>query len=182
MIEIAYRYLHARRALLMAGVLAASCCAVWAQSDGPGGPPPGDMQQPSGHGPSAERQVKQLTKLLTLSTEQQTQVKVILTDQNEKIEALFKQARQEASSGDDQRPTPEAMSKMRDAVKAIRTDSNTRIAVTLTDDQKAKFAAWVEKREKAASRQDGDDAPPPPPDGGGPPNGGGPGGGGPSGV
>lgn len=185
MIEIAYRYLHARRALLMACVLAVSCCAVWAQTDGPGGPPPdgappGGMQQ--GRGPSVERQLKQLTQLLTLTTEQQTQVKAILTEQNQKIAALFKQSMQDSASGDDQRPSPEAMTKMRDMVKAIRTDSNTKIAAALTDDQKTKFAAWVAKREKATARQEGDDMPPPP-DGEGPPDGGGgPGGGGPPGV
>ena len=58
MIEFAQKYLPARRTLLMAGVLAASCCALSAQFDGPGGPPPdgpppGEMQQQP-NGPSVK--------------------------------------------------------------------------------------------------------------------------------
>ena len=48
MIEFSYVYLLARRTLLMVGILLASSCALWAQPDGPGGPPPGgfgEMQQ-----------------------------------------------------------------------------------------------------------------------------------------
>jgi Spy/CpxP family protein refolding chaperone len=198
--EITNGHMPVRRALWMACVLAASCCVLQAQPDGqggppPDGPPPGEMLQQS-HGPSVERQLKQLTQLLILTTEQQAQVKVILTDQHQQIEALFNQSkpaaqngktRTDAASSDDWRPDFEAMQKMRAAAKAIREDANAKIAETLTDDQKVKFAAWEKKRQKASARQEGDDMPPPPPDGEGgpPPDGGGgapPGGGGPPGV
>ncbi|MDR3727346.1 MAG: Spy/CpxP family protein refolding chaperone [Terracidiphilus sp.] len=200
MIENTCGHLPARRVLWLACVLAASCCVLQAQPDGqggppPDGPPPGEMRQQS-HGPSVERELKQLTQLLTLTTAQQTQVKVILTDQNQQIEALFNQSKPVLQNGksstdtansDDQRPDWEAMRKMRTAVKAIREDANAKIAETLTDDQKNKFAAWEKKGQKASARQEGEDMPPPPPDGEGgpPPDGGGgapPGGGGPPGV
>jgi Spy/CpxP family protein refolding chaperone len=153
------------------------------------------MQQQS-RGPSVDRELKQLTQMLTLTTAQQIQVKAILTDQHQQIEALFNQSKpaaqngkttSDAASSDDQRPDWEAMQKMRTAAKAIREDANAKIAETLTDDQKVKFAAWEKKRQKSSARQESDDMPPPPPDGEGgpPPDGGGgapPGGGGPPGV
>jgi len=200
MIEIQYGHFPARRVLWMACVLAASCCVLQAQPDGaggppPDGPPPGEMQQQS-RGPSVDRELKQLTQMLTLTTAQQIQVKAILTDQHQQIEALFNQSKpaaqngkttSDAASSDDQRPDWEAMQKMRTAAKAIREDANAKIAETLTDDQKVKFAAWEKKRQKSSARQESDDMPPPPPDGEGgpPPDGGGgapPGGGGPPGV
>jgi len=46
----------ARRTLLLAGVLTASCCSLWAQPDGPMGPPPGGMQDSTQfRGPGVER-------------------------------------------------------------------------------------------------------------------------------
>jgi Spy/CpxP family protein refolding chaperone len=144
-----------------------------------------------------DRELKQLTRLLTLTTEQQAQVKTILTDQRQQIEALFNESKpaakngkthQEATTDDDRQVNMEAMEKVRDAAKTIREDADTKIAATLTDDQKTKFAAWKQKQAKAFDRQERDGMPPPPPDGGDgpPPDGGGgggaPGGGGPPGV
>jgi Spy/CpxP family protein refolding chaperone len=183
MIEFANCVPLARRTLLIGGVLAGSCCVLWAQPDGPmgsppDGSPPSEMQQQHPHGPSVDRELKRLNKLLALSTEQQTQAKAILTDQHQQMEALFKQSSSAAQSGstssnaassDEQRPSREAMESMRSSMKAIRDDAHAKIAAILTDDQKAKYVAW-EKKQQSKSRQDGDDMPPPPPDGdGGPP-------------
>jgi hypothetical protein len=140
------------------------------------------MQQ---RGPSVDHELKQLTQLLTLTTDQQTQVKTILTDQHQKIEALIKQSMPSTDSAP-QPPSREAMEAMHDSMKAIRDASNTRIAALLSDDQKARFAAWEKKH--ARSSQKGNDMPPPPDggEGGPPPDGGGgsggPGGGGPPGI
>lgn len=183
MIEFANCVSLARRTLLIGGVLAGSCCVLWAQSDGPMGPPPdgsplGEMQQQRPHGPSVDLELKKLSKLLALSTEQQEQVKAILTDQHQQMEALFKQASPspDAASSDEQRPSREAMENMRSSMKAIRDDAHAKIAAILTDDQKTKYAAW-EKKQQSKSRQESDDMPPPPPDGdGGPPPDGGMGG------
>jgi Spy/CpxP family protein refolding chaperone len=148
-------------------------------------------------GPNVERQLKQLTQLLTLSADQQTQVKAILTNQRDQIETLFKQSKPAAegdkastdsASTQPEPPSQEKMEAMRAARKTIRQDAHARIAALLTDEQKTKFAAWQQKREKAAAREESEEMPPPPPDGdGGPPPdggggpGGGPGGGGPPG-
>ena len=181
----------ARRTVPVFSVFIACCGAAWAQPDGPmgpppDGPPPGQMEQ--AHGPSVERELKHLTQLLALSDDQQTQVKAVLTDQHQQIEALFKPADSD-KSGEMQMPSRETMEANRTAIKALREATQAKIAALLSDDQKTKFAAWVKKHEKSAAQQEGDDMPPPPPDGeGGPPPdggggpGGGPGGGGPPGV
>ena len=89
----------------------------------------------------------------------------------------------DASSGDFQPPSREAMDAIRASMKTIREATQTKIAALLSDDQKIKFAVWEKKRARSSAQQENDDMPPPPPDGqGGPPDGGGPGGGGPPGV
>jgi periplasmic protein CpxP/Spy len=197
LIDFRHFMIAARRMAPVFGLSIACCCVAWAQPDGPGGPPPdggpppGEMQQ-NQRGPSVDRQLKRLTQLLTLTADQQTQVKAILTDEHQQMEALFKSAAKsgkaaaDTAASEDQLPSREEMEARRAAMKTIRTDTQAKIAALLTDDQKTKFAAWEKKRAKASAQQEnGDDAPPPPPDGeGGPPpdGGGGPGGGGPGGF
>jgi len=201
-IEIARRDLQARRTLLMAAALVAGCCVLRAQPDGPGGPPPygplpRDMQQQQlNPGPSVERQLKQLTQLLTLTSAQQTQAKAILTDQHQQMEALISQSREtrkesrnstDATASENQPPDFEAMEKSLAAARAIREEANAKITAALTDDQKTRFAAWEKNQARESAQQERDDMPPPPaPDGGdGPPpgdGGGAPGGEGPPGV
>jgi hypothetical protein len=144
------------------------------------------MQTPPDRGPSVARELKQLTHLLALTSDQQTQVKAILDDRHSKIETLFKHAQDSASSGNSPDgqpgsgtpPSRDSMDKLRAEADTIRKDANARIAAVLSDDQKVKFSAWVDRH----ARQ-GDDMPPPPDDGNGPPPGGDggppPGGGGP---
>lgn len=183
MIESALIGLRTRRALLVALVLAAGCVALSAQPDGPGpgGPPPFDMQSQQSRGPGAARELKQLTRLLALTDDQQTQVKAILADEYQQIDSLYKQSRPAADNNTaGGPPSMEAMNAMRDTVKTIRRATYEKIAALLAPDQQAKFATWRQKQEKAADRQNDDM--PFPPDGGGPPPGGGPGGGGPPGV
>jgi len=168
------------RALTLASLAAVSCAALQAQSDGPPpGPPPGDMQDGQQQGPGVDRQLKHLTKLLTLTTDQQPQVKTILTDERQQMKALFDQTRSASTSGDSGGPpSPESMKAQRTQMSLIRDAANAKISALLTDEQKAKFTAWVDKQKQREAQQ-GDDMPPPPPDGGAPPDGGGPGGGGP---
>jgi Spy/CpxP family protein refolding chaperone len=213
MTEFFYLVSLARRTLLLAGVLIASCCALWAQPGGsmgppPDGPPPGGMQANMPEqlsGPGVERQLKRLTQLLTLTEAQQAQVKAILTNQRQQVEALVKPAKASANTGsasaagdgktasnEDQPPDREVMEALRAAVKSIHEETRAKIAAVLTDSQKTTYAAWEAKREKAAAKQEqSEDMPPPPPDGedgpppdggGGGPGGGGPPGGGPPGI
>jgi Spy/CpxP family protein refolding chaperone len=171
MIGIALKHLHARRTLLMAGVLAVGCCALWAQPDGPppDGPPPGAMQPD--RGPSVDKELKQLTQALALTPDQQTQVKAILTDQHEQIKALITQQSKAVAADNDPQANMDAFAKVRAAVDAIREDAHAKIAAALTDDQKTKFAAWEKKQKKSSSQPPWGDMPPPPPDGGGGPPG-----------
>lgn len=184
-------------AALLAALLAAP---LLAQQDGPpSGPPPDGMDQGGGqqHGPSVDRELKRLTKLLTLTTDQQTQVKTILTDRNQKIGELMRSmgpaprrsdqqqtssdtttsttssaSSQQSSSETDSRPSSEQMEQIRTQMKAIRNEANSKISALLSSEQAAKFQSWL-KQQRQRGEEDG--MPPPPPDGGmgGPPSGGG---------
>ena len=162
----------------------------------PGGPPPDGMgpgggdQQGQQRGPSVDRELKQLTKQLTLTTEQQVQVKTILTDRNQKMGELMRSMRpaQGQSSGDSAQqgpPSQEQFEQIRTQIKAIRSDATTKISAVLSSEQATKYAALLKEQKRHGDSGDMPGPPPdggmggPPPDGGGP---GGPGGGGPPGV
>ena len=142
MLKFAKQFLPARRTLLMAAVLATTSCALWSQSD---------QAQPGGgmrRGPNIERELGQLTQALTLTADQQTQVKALLEQRRGKMEAL--------RAGGTQ-PTREQM-------EGIRKDTDAKITALLSDDQKAKYAAWQQQRmEQRRGGGGGDGAPPPPP-------------------
>jgi protein CpxP len=139
-----------RRGLLFAGILFATCGALWAQNDAP---PAGQMH---GRG-NPERELQQLTQTLSLTPDQQTQVKSLLAERRQKMEELRK-----TSAGTDaapQGPPP------RQQMEAIRNDTDTKINALLNDDQKTKFAAWQAQRKARMEHRGGPDgaAPPPPP-------------------
>ena len=135
----------ARPALLLAGILLAGSCALYAQDEPQSGPPAGGMGR---RGPNAERELGQLTQALSLTPDQQTQVKALLQERRGKMEAL-------RSSGT--QPT-------REQTEGIRKDTDDKISALLNDDQKAKFAALQQQRMQNR-RGPGGDAPPPPPPG-----------------
>jgi Spy/CpxP family protein refolding chaperone len=91
-------------------------------------------------GPSVERKLKQLTQLLTLTAEQQAQVKTILTDEHQQIEAVFRPTK---AASEDQPPSPETREAARTAIRALRADTQSKIAAVLTADQKASYAACL---------------------------------------
>ena len=138
---------YARRTLL-AGVLAVSCCAVWAQNDAP---PAGQM----GRRGNPERELQQLTQALSLSADQQTQVKGLLAERRQKVEELRK-----AASGSD--AATQAATPTREQMEAIRKETDGKITALLNDDQKSKFAAWQQERKARMQQRMGGDAPPPP--------------------
>jgi periplasmic protein CpxP/Spy len=145
--EWTYGYLLARRGLLLASVLLVSCCALVAQQDAPpAGPPPGGQMQGRG-GMNPERQLQMLSERLSLTSDQQAQVKTILAEQREKMEAL-----RQSNSG-----APPDRAQM----KAIRDESDGKISALLNDDQKTKFAEWQKERDARMAQRGG--APPPPP-------------------
>ena len=142
-----------RRGLLIAGILAATCSALWAQNDAP---PTGQMGRRGGN---PERELQQLTERLQLTTDQQAQVKTLLAERRQKVEELRK-----SSSGGD--ASAQAAPPSREQMVAIRNDTDTKISALLNEDQKAKFAAWrQERRARMEQRQGAGGNPPPPPPG-----------------
>jgi Spy/CpxP family protein refolding chaperone len=124
MIEFGNGKMPAWRVLLMAGILIAGGCALTAPANAQGR---GGMGQRGG---GIERQLSELTQVLSLTVDQQAQVKSLLIERREKMEAL-------RSSGT--QPTMEQM-------LAVRQDTNGKIRALLNDDQKVKFAAWQQQR------------------------------------
>jgi len=159
--------LMAGTALLSLWVCAVSSAAFGQAPDGaPQGPPPGPSQDQQGtgqRGPNPERELQTLTRLLTLTPDQQTGVKAVLEQQSEQMKALRNKAQNEASGSG----THEAMQARRSQVEAIRNESITKIAALLDDNQKKTFADWTAKRkaEMEQRRGQGDGVPPPPPNG-----------------
>jgi periplasmic protein CpxP/Spy len=143
----------ASQVLLMAGLLTVTSGALWAQADAPpaDGPPPGRM----GRGFNPERQLQMLTRVLSLTTEQQVQVKTVLTEQSQKMEELRKSSSTTDASAQSGPPNREQM-------EAIRNDTDSKIAALLNDDQKTKFAAWQQQRKERMEHHEGNPPPPPP--------------------
>jgi len=137
----------ARRTLFLATILAAGVCGLHAQDAPPAGPPAeSQMRQ---RGPNPEREIAQLTEALSLTPDQQTQVKALLKARREKVEALRSAA---------ERPTREQM-------QAVRKDTDAKINAILNEDQKTKYAAWEEQHRRGPGGPGGPggDAPAPPP-------------------
>jgi protein CpxP len=141
-----------RRGLLIAGILAATCCALWAQNESQ---PTGQMRYRGGN---QERQLRRLTRMLSLTPDQQTQVKGLLTERRQRMEEL----RKSSAAGD---ASAQAAPPSREPMEAIRNDTDTKISALLNDDQKTKFAAWQQERNARMERRQGPAGgnPPPPP-------------------
>jgi Spy/CpxP family protein refolding chaperone len=163
--------LQRRRWLAPALMLALGTGIACAQA--PDAPPPGP-QPPGqyGHGDrmgGPDRELKNLTRALTLTPEQQTGVKAVLEQQTTQMRAL-RGGRSQADAGS--ADTPDARQARMAKAEQIRDESNTKIAALLDDNQKKLFADWTAKRKAAMERRrgqgdgpppDGAGAPPPPP-------------------
>jgi Spy/CpxP family protein refolding chaperone len=133
--------------LALSGVLAVAGSAAFAQSDSSPQQPaaPATNAQPmQGHrGMDPDKQVAELSKRLSLTADQQTQIKPILVARQQQMEALHQD--QTASQQD-------KMAKM----KSLRDDSNAKIEAVLTDTQKQKFEKMQAKQqERWQQRQQG---------------------------
>jgi len=160
----------------LAVVLLLALSAGFARAQAPDGPPPGGPPLDDGggppsmsdHAPGPQRELKMLTRLLSLTAEQQGGVKTILEQQTADMRAL----RAKSQSSPDESNTPEARQARMTQMEQIREASNTKIAALLNDSQKKTFADWAARRKAQMERrmqEGGDGPPPPPPDGGGPP-------------
>jgi periplasmic protein CpxP/Spy len=142
MFELGYGLLLARRALLTASILIASCCALYAQTDTQATPPAngpaaGEMYH---HRHGVERQLNQLSRVLSLTDEQKTQVKSILQAQHQQMEQL-RNSNVQSGQANEAQPSHEQ-------IQAIRQDTKSKIEALLNDDQKVKFEAWVQQRKE----------------------------------
>jgi hypothetical protein len=93
------------------------------------------------------RQLEHLTKTLNLTADQQTQIKPILTDRQQKMQALFQ----------DQSLTREDR---HSKAEAIQQDTKTRLEAALNDQQKQQFEEMQAKMQ-ARRHQGGDNQAPP---------------------
>ena len=156
MFEFTFGLLLARRVLLSASILIASCCALYAQADTQTAPPAnspgaGGMYH---YGRGGQHELKQLSRVLSLTGEQQTQVKSILDAQHQQIEQLRNST---AQSGQANAAQPN-----REQIQAIRQDTKSKIEALLNDDQKTKFEAWLQQRKERMEQRRGQQGQPAP--------------------
>jgi len=122
---------------LLATGLTLFSAAAFAQQDNAAAPTPdASAPQQGGHGHlTPDEQVARMTKRYSLSSDQQAQIKPILANQQQQMQAL----RQDSSLSRDDR-----MAKM----KSIRDDSSGKISALLNDSQKQKFAQDQQRRQE----------------------------------
>jgi len=134
-------------------MLALCSYAAMAQSSAPSQQPEGQGQPMHGRGP--ERELANLTRVLTLTPDQQTGVKAILDQEGEQMKALRSKAQADPSTGQ----TPETREARMAQFKQIHDESNTKITALLNDDQKKIFAGWTAKRTAEMQHHRGQGAP-----------------------
>jgi len=93
------------------------------QTTAPGGQPHGHWGHGRGYHMDPDRQLAHLTKRLNLSADQQSQIRPILVDRQQKMQALFQN---QSLSPQDRHAQ----------AQAIRQDSRTRLEAALNDQQK----------------------------------------------
>ena len=139
--------------IAISGVLALSTGAVFAQADSSGQQPQSSTMQSGetggqmhhgGRMMDPDQQLAHLTKALKLTTDQQSQIKPILTDRQQQLMTL----RQDSSMS--------RQDKMAKA-KSINDDSHSKIEAILNDQQKQKFEQMQAKHEQ---RMKGNGTPP----------------------
>jgi len=158
------RYFRILGLLLAMPLLVVGARAAQYQGGGPGGPGGGGRRGPM----SPDDRLKQMTKDLNLTSDQQSKIKPILVDEQKKSEA----ARND-SSGDRQA--------MRGTMQKIQQDTNDQIRALLTDTQKDTFDKMEKERQTRMQNGPGGGMggnrgggnPPPAPDSGMPPDAGG---------
>jgi len=128
-------------AIALGGMLALGAqAALFAQDQTQATPPQEQGQQGQwGHGHGRHRmdpehQLQHLTKALDLTADQQAQIRPILTDRQQKMQALWQD---QTLSRQDRRTK----------AQAIQQDTTTRLEATLNDQQKQKFEEMRAKME-----------------------------------
>jgi protein CpxP len=140
-------------ALALGGLIALGVTGAAGAQDTP--PPPPDQNQagppPGGRGMrmDPDRQLARLTEALSLTTDQQAQIKPLLVDRQQKIQALMQD---QSVSQEDRRAK----------ARTISEGTNVSIKALLTEDQKQKFAAMQERMRNNGPGGGGPGGPPPP--------------------
>ena len=140
-------------AIALGGMLALSAnAALYAQDQTAAAPAPATGQQAQGHRGmrmNPDRQLQHLSKTLDLTADQQTQIKPILVDRQQKLQAVWQDqslSRQDRHS----------------KAQAIQQDTRTRLEATLNDQQKQKFEelrAKMQERRQQRTRGGQNQAP-----------------------
>jgi periplasmic protein CpxP/Spy len=122
--------------IALGGLLAIGATATVLAQDNSSQPQQGQGQW--GNGPhrgmmNPDRQLEHMTRELNLTTEQQTQIKPILVERGQKMQALWQN---QSLSREDRHSQMEA----------IHQDTQTRIEAVLNDQQKQKFEAMQAER------------------------------------
>jgi periplasmic protein CpxP/Spy len=144
-----------RSAALAFCAFAVVSAPVWAQATQDAPPPQSDGSAPPPHARGEhmeEHHLEMLTKRLSLTPDQVTQVKAIDQDGRTQMMALHQD-------------TTTAPADKHAKMKAIHEAQTAKIRAVLTDDQKPKFDKLIanEQERMEHHRGDGDQAPPPPP-------------------
>ncbi|HTV14314.1 MAG TPA: hypothetical protein VME68_06340 [Acidobacteriaceae bacterium] len=136
----------------LAGMLAIGAASAAFAQDNTSQPQAEQGQgQWGGHGRGMmdpDRQLEHMTKQLNLTADQQTQIKPILVDRQQKMQALWQN---QSLSREDRRSQ----------MMAIRQDSETKINAVLNDDQKQKYQAMQEHMHRGGPGGGGENGPPP---------------------
>ena len=121
-------------ALALGGILACTAApSLFAQDNTP---PPQNSSQPEQwghHRMDPDAQLQRMTKHLGLTPDQQSQIRPILVDREQKTQALWQN---QSLSREDRHSQ----------MMSIHQDSNAKIEALLTDDQKQEFEAMQEHR------------------------------------
>lgn len=134
--------------LALASALVLGATGIALAQDNP--PPPQGQEQ--GQGPMGrggmrmdpDQQLQHMTRQLDLSADQQSQIKPLLVDRQQKMQALFQD---QSLSREDRRAK----------MQSIRQDTQSKIEAVLNDQQKQKFEAM---QERGRGRR-GENGPPP---------------------
>lgn len=109
---------------------------------------PQQGQWGGGHrGMDPDRQLEHLTKTLNLTADQQSQIKPILVDRQQKMQALWQN---QSLSREDRRSQ----------MQAIHQDADSKINAVLTDEQKQKYQAMQERMREHGPGPGGENGPP----------------------
>jgi len=140
MIELTYIYSVVSRAVLLCSMLIANRCGLIAQvSEQTPRDPQSGHAHAANNGARANFELRVLTERLSLSDEQQVQVKSALAEQEQEFAELREEMRND----------PNAPGVTGDKLRAIRQATDAKVAALLSEEQQAGFAVWVDERNAA---------------------------------